>query len=144
MSGPSTTRGACSLITGRDVEAEHLAALASLTAEQRTALHRLREALRIGSFNHHSLKEVLMEAFRREAAERVRDGEAAQGAITAQALEREHLAAMASLSVSQRDALHRIDRALQIGNFSHQSLKDILLRLFDAEAAKRNASPPGP
>ena len=122
------------MLTRDDIEAEHLAALKSLTLEQRSALHRAREALRIGNFNHHSFREVLHQLFEREAMD--------HGAgMNIDEVEREHLAAMASLTPIQRKALHRVDRALQIANFSHHSIKEVLLELFEKEAIDRNSTP---
>ena len=121
------------MLTRDDIEAEHLAALKSLTFEQRRALHRTREALRIGNFNHHSLREVLHQLFEREGM----DG----AGVNIDDVEREHLAATASLTPMQRQALHRVDRALQIANFSHHSIKEVLLELFEKEAVERNSTP---
>lgn len=121
------------MLTRDDVEAEHLAALKSLTLEQRSALHRAREALRIGNFNHHSFKQVLNQLFEREATERGAE-------VSTDEVEREHLAAMVSLTPMQRQALHRVDRALQIANFNHHSIKEILLEVFEKEAVQRNST----
>ena len=51
---------------------------------------------------------------------------------------------MARLTLPQRRALHRVDRALQIANFNHHSIKEILLELFQKEAIERNATPMSP
>lgn len=130
-----------------EIEAEHLAALASLTDEQRAALHRIREALHVGNFSHHSLKEVLLKIFDREARERSdHEGRCSStpDASTAFDIEREHLAALASLTHGQRRALRRIETALQIGNFSHHSFREILRDIFDREAAEEPPVQTGP
>ena len=55
------------MTTAEDIKREHLAALASLTPEQRRALDRLREACQQTNFNGRSPKDNLMAMFSREA-----------------------------------------------------------------------------
>ena len=44
--------------------------MASLTPPQRQALHRVDRTPQIANFNHHSIKEILLELFEDEAIER--------------------------------------------------------------------------
>jgi hypothetical protein len=55
------------MITPEDIKREHAAALASLTAQQRRALDRVREACQQTNFNGRSPKDNLATMFRREA-----------------------------------------------------------------------------
>lgn len=55
------------MTTPDDIRAEHDAALASLTSQQRRALDRLREACQQTNFNGRSPKENLLAMFQREA-----------------------------------------------------------------------------
>ena len=55
------------MTTVEEIRIEHEAALASLTAQQRRALDRLREACQQTNFNGRSPKENLRSMFRREA-----------------------------------------------------------------------------
>ena len=121
-------------MTRGDVEAEHLAALQSLDGEQRIALHRVREALRNGNFSHHSMREELHRIFEREADERGSEF------VSPEMIEHEHIVALARLDRAQRHALHRIDRALHIANFSHQTIKNLLLDIFEREASERRTA----
>jgi hypothetical protein len=65
------------MITARDIEREHQAALKSLTAEQRRALGRMAYARQRGCFNHRSMRENLAALFDREALGRSRAAAAA-------------------------------------------------------------------
>ena len=58
------------LITAAEIRAEHEAALAALTAEQRRALHRLEAARQQTNFNHRWPSENLTALFETEAASR--------------------------------------------------------------------------
>ena len=55
------------MMTPEDIRAEHEAALASLTPQQRRALDRMREACQQTNFNGRSPKENLLAMFQREA-----------------------------------------------------------------------------
>ena len=57
-------------VTPEDVEAEHNAAIQSLTKEQHRALSRMQRAYQLSHFNHHKLVENLHEIFRSEAEAR--------------------------------------------------------------------------
>ena len=52
------------------VEAEHRAALESLTKEQQRALARMQRAYQLSHFNHHKLGENLQQIFETEARRR--------------------------------------------------------------------------
>jgi hypothetical protein len=62
-------------VTPEDVEAEHMAAIESLTKEQHRALARMQRAYQLSHFNHHKLIENLKEIFRREAVQRTEAAE---------------------------------------------------------------------
>ncbi len=53
--------------TGDDIEAEHKAAIDSLTREQHHALSRLQRATQLSHFNHHRIVENLQHLFDEEA-----------------------------------------------------------------------------
>jgi hypothetical protein len=59
-------------ITSEHIEAEHKAALASLTEAQRRAIQRLQEAKRLGPFNGRYPEENLQKIFQTEAETRMR------------------------------------------------------------------------
>lgn len=65
-----------SMVTAAEIEAEHNAALATLTPEQRRALHRLANARQRTNFNGRFPQENLRAIFAAEAEARCR-GEAA-------------------------------------------------------------------
>ena len=58
------------MITANDIRAEHEAAVATLTPEQRRALSRLEEARRRRPFNNHTTYENLAVIFEAEANRR--------------------------------------------------------------------------
>jgi hypothetical protein len=57
-------------ITPEQIEAEHRAALESLTKEQQRALARMQRAYQLSHFNHHKLGENLQQIFESEAQRR--------------------------------------------------------------------------
>ena len=59
-------------VTCEQIEAEHKAALASLTDAQRRALQRLQQAKRLGPFNGRFPEENLQKIFEAEAETRMR------------------------------------------------------------------------
>ena len=61
--------------TAQDIEAEHIAALASLTPQQRRALERVRNARQHARFNGRFPEENLAAQFRSEAEKRTRETE---------------------------------------------------------------------
>ncbi len=60
-------------------------------------------------------------------------------AITAYDIEREHRAALDSLTFEQTQALARVQRAVQISHFNHHRLVENLQKIFQEEAERRNA-----
>jgi hypothetical protein len=57
-------------VTAADIEAEHHAALESLTREQRWALYRMQRAFQESNFNHRKIAENLVRIFEDEAKKR--------------------------------------------------------------------------
>ncbi len=111
-------------MTADELEVEHLNALASLDWRQRAAIHRNRDALRIGNFSHHAFREVLTDLFEREARARsISKGHAL--ALSGDDVRREHVAALASLTAPQRQALHRVERAYQASSFSMHTYREL-------------------
>ncbi len=121
-------------MTADEVEIEHLNALASLDRSQRPAIHRNRDALRLGNFSHHAFREVLADLFEREARARS-ISEGCVQPISGDDVRHEHVVALASLTPSQRKALHRVERAYQAGSFSMHTYRELLMETFVREAA---------
>ena len=125
-------------MTADEVEAEHLQALASLNHAQRAAIHRNRDALRIGNFSHHAFRDVLADLFERDAL--ARSGpEAGSPSVAGEDIRREHIAALAGLTPVQRQALHRVERAYQLSSFTMHTYRELLMEAFAREAAERSA-----
>ncbi len=117
-------------MTSAEIEVQHLDALASLSNSQRDAIHRNREALRVCNFSHHAFRDVLADLFARDALA------AGPEMVTADEVKRQHLGALASLTKAQRVALHRVERCYQQSHFSLHSFREILMEMFEAEAAE--------